>query len=155
MTENYFNESGEYVPQVLTRPGQQDLVLLAYPVFPCSECGRPTLSQSLRHIRYTNIWGEAFAPAGDSIKAQLLRAGLQVEDTADFDGKQVCGECVKAGKVKVRCCHCERETSLDNVQFQAGDPAEFLCRACYESVPAAQYAKLVKEIEERHRHDYT
>jgi hypothetical protein len=117
----------------------------------CQTCGRPIMPYVAEHERsfvfprYVRIDQEA----------QMKRAGIQPVGTWSVErDAYLCEECTKAGKDTFTCALCDQERTSDLEQFRYGDPPDFLCTPCYESVSASKWEAEIERIEEAHRYDY-
>lgn len=70
------------------------------------------------------------------------------------DNEYICVECEKAGMASFKCSLCGIDQSSDQVRESFGSPAEYLCKKCYETVSAKDWAEKVDELEKAHRWDY-
>lgn len=49
------------------------------------------------------------------------------------------------------CAFCGQKRAWADMQAQFGDPPEFLCAPCYESVPAARWQEAYDRLAQKHR----
>jgi hypothetical protein len=87
-------------------------------------------------------------------KAQMKAAGLVYMTATLVDDEPICIECEESGKASFLCELCDERKTTDKKQESFGDPAEFLCKDCYESVPAKKWHEKVDELQESHRWDF-
>jgi hypothetical protein len=86
---------------------------------------------------------------------QAERAGIVFKSSTQVDDYYICQECEKSGKADFLCALCNERKSSDKVQERVGDPAEFLCKDCYEIVSAKTWEKKLDELHEEHKWDYS
>lgn len=91
---------------------------------------------------------------GYRLEDQMEAAGIARRSDRTADGDPVCAVCAAEGRAFVVCALCEQRRPSDQVEYSLGDPAEYLCRPCYETVPAKRWAEARDELYERHRYDY-
>jgi hypothetical protein len=112
------------------------------------------LLEGSQALERANNFGSAFSPRGNSIKAQLERAAISIENGEGVGAVQVCSDCVKAGVIQVKCSACQQQISLNDVHIKIGSNSpDFICQGCYVTMTAANYGKLVDELEEDHQYD--
>lgn len=87
-------------------------------------------------------------------EAQAKRAGIVFKSTTKVDDENICEECEKAGKADFLCALCNERKSTDKIQKSIGDAPEFLCKDCYDTVPAKIWGDKLNELQEAHRYDY-
>lgn len=87
-------------------------------------------------------------------EAQMKAAGLVYITSTLVDDEPICIECEQSGKASFLCALCEERKTTDKKQESFGDPAEFLCKDCYESVPAKKWDEKVDELRESHYWDF-
>lgn len=87
-------------------------------------------------------------------KAQAERAGWAMMSLEKQDGKCVCENCLKAGKITFECSLCSEKKPTSKIQESIGYPAEHLCTDCYTTVPAEKWLKKLRALEQAHRWDY-
>ena len=148
------NQEGEYIPEILRRAGRDDMILLAFPITRCRECQQLMLPESAQVLQQANNRGVFYTPKGDSVTAQLQRGAISIDQGYKAGLDHVCGDCINEGKVQVECQACHKQVSLNDTHFKVGDPPEFICRECHETMPAAAYEKMVDQLEQRHQYDY-
>lgn len=85
--------------------------------------------------------------------AQMRSAGFVYTSNVLVDDHPICEECEAAGKADFLCALCNQRKSSDKKQEQFGDPAEFLCFDCYNTVPAAVWHKKCDELIKEHQYD--
>jgi len=91
----------------------------------------------------------------ENLKSQMERANIMFRgDVKDKDDHYICEECAKAGKSTFICDLCGEERSSELKQESFGDPPDFLCKVCYETVPAKIWEKKHDELWHEHRWDF-
>ena len=118
---------------------------------PCPECGKGMLPHLSAHQElFPRAKGLQFE---DQVRAKglVFRSSLRNKDE-----RHICEDCAKAGKATFTCflCRMERKT-LDEIQYELGDPPDFLCTTCYTTTTAKQWGDAVDELEEAHKYDYS
>ena len=87
-------------------------------------------------------------------KAQMKRAGIhQVGAWSVSKDAYICDECASKGLDTFTCDLCHEQRTMDLIQVQEGDPPDFLCKVCYEGVPAKIWTDKLAELDKRHRYD--
>lgn len=86
--------------------------------------------------------------------AQMKRVGWVKMSDVKQDDNNVCVECVRAGKATFLCVLCEQRKPTDKIQYSFGDPPEFACRDCYETVSAKRWTEAINALDNRHRYDH-
>lgn len=86
--------------------------------------------------------------------SQAKRAGIVFKSTTKVDDENICEECEKSGKADFLCALCNERKSTDKIQESIGDAPEFLCKDCYDTVPAKIWDDKLEELEEAHKYDY-
>ncbi len=86
--------------------------------------------------------------------AQLRKADWgMLSSTCNAKGARLCDECAKEHGA-FRCVLCKQER-LGKPQESVGDPSEYLCTPCFETVPAKTWTDELARLEEAHRWDYS
>ena len=85
---------------------------------------------------------------------QVRRAGWVIESDVQVDNKYICKDCEKAGLADFECSLCRQRKPTSKIEERFGDPPDFLCSDCYESVTAKVWDDAVKDLREEHRYDY-
>ena len=86
--------------------------------------------------------------------AQAKAGNLGIKSGSLVDNSPICEDCEAAGKARFVCALCKKMKSSDKIQRQVGDPAEYLCADCYQTVPAEKWDESLKELIEDHKWDY-
>jgi len=114
----------------------------------CATCQAPMVASPRGADPFTRGWDETFG-------AQLKAAGWQVaSDACVADGGRICDRCKQAGLATFRCDLCGLLRSTSQVQEGFGDPAEYLCVPCFETVPAKRWAEACDALREAHKYDF-
>ena len=87
-------------------------------------------------------------------EAQMKAAGLVYSTSTLVDDEPICLECEQAGKADFVCAMCNERKTTDKKQESFGEPAEFLCKDCYETKPAKVWYEKVDELKDAHRYDF-
>ena len=143
---------GKYIPEIV-KDGRHLFGKLIVPLTKCPSCEEIMLK------RYSFNWSgfESIFPAqhGARLKEQLLRAGILIYSKfKNKDDQFICVDCAKAGKDTFTCYLCEEERTSDLRETQFGDPPEYLCTVCYESVPAKVWDEAEDKLRKSHRYDF-
>lgn len=113
----------------------------------CPICGRTMMYKSK---------GRVFSQFGDSdIQKRLIsEQGVVFISSSKKDDEFICEVCESEGKASFTCALCEKTFHTDNIQQSFGDPAEYLCKVCYTTIPANVWEKKVDDLEKAHRWDF-
>jgi len=87
-------------------------------------------------------------------EAQMKAAGFVYSTSILVDDEPICLECEQSGKADFLCAMCDERKTTDKKQESFGDPAEFLCKDCYETKPAKVWDEKVDELQDAHRYDF-
>src|SRR3990167_5573450 len=87
-------------------------------------------------------------------EAQMKAAGFVYSTSTLVDDEPICLECEQAGKADFLCAMCDERKTTDKKHESFGDPAEFLCKDCYETKPAKVWDEKVDELQDAHRYDF-
>lgn len=91
---------------------------------------------------------------GNNFEAQAKKAGLELGSDIKVDGRYICKKCENEGKADFLCSLCNERHSVSKVEEQIGDPPEFLCLQCYETVPAKEWADKITSLNDDHQYDF-
>ena len=117
-------------------------------VHKCRACERPMVyPPGERDKTFPSHYSASFG-------AQIRRAGFVVASSAKVDDSVICVECKEEGKASFVCALCGERRKSDLIEDYFGDPPEFLCAVCYETVPAKTYDEKKAELRDGHRWDY-
>lgn len=86
-----------------------------------------------------------------TFEAQVKAAEFVITSDSQVDDKYICEDCAGAGKASFICALCKQRKSSDKIQERIGDPPEFLCADCYETVPAKEWESIWNQLERSHR----
>ena len=116
----------------------------------CSKCDRTMIA------KVKECYGKEFFHGYHdySQDAQMKRAGLVYLGKAKVDDEYICEICEKEGKADFICSICEKRHDTCEIKEQIGDPAEFMCKSCYETVPAKEWDDKLSELQDEHRWDF-
>lgn len=87
-------------------------------------------------------------------EAQMKAAGITFQSSVKVDDEPICKECAEAGKADFLCAMCEQRKPTSKINESYGDPAEYLCKDCYETVPAKVWDEKLDQLSEAHRYDF-
>jgi len=90
----------------------------------------------------------------NTLEKQMARVGWVHAVYSGISSRYVCSRCVEEGKEILACTLCKKEIPLKLVKESFGDPPEWLCMNCYETVPAKAWDDKCGELTEKHRFDY-
>lgn len=86
--------------------------------------------------------------------AQMKNAGIVFTSNVSVDDKLICVECEASGKADFKCELCGERRPTNLIQESFGYPPEFLCKVCYETVPAKQWDEKTDELYDQHKYDF-
>jgi hypothetical protein len=112
----------------------------------CPSCGKPMIKRDK-----AGLFPRVLSNNQD---AQNKKLGVVYVSRAKMDGEDICEECELSGKSYFTCCLCGEKRTSDRLEDSYGDPAEYLCKDCYETVPAKQWDEKVKKLQDAHRWDF-
>ena len=87
-------------------------------------------------------------------EAQAKKSDIVFKSQTKVDDSNICENCKSEGKADFLCALCNERKTTDKIQESIGDPAEFLCTDCYESVSAKEWSIAKKELYDSHRYDF-
>lgn len=101
-------------------------------------------------------FGQGTFPAYHMItfESQLKSAGWEELSSVCVDNNSICKSCNDSGKATFQCSLCADRKTTDMIESSFGDPPEYLCNRCYETVPAKKWAEMVSKITKEHMHDF-
>ena len=85
---------------------------------------------------------------------QLQAAGWVKASDVEVEGRTICTVCVDAGKAYFVCALCDQKQPTAEILNRYGSPPDFLCKTCYQRVPASEWDAKEDELREKHRYDY-
>lgn len=143
-------DEGSYVPEIFDNGNR---VKLMAQLLSCSACGRKMIKlESSQMMKVYHLFPHYVR---DNLKAQLERANITwYGNTKDKEGHYLCEDCSKKGLGTFLCALCGEERTSDLKEKIFGDPPEYLCKVCYESVPAKVWDKKTSELYDAHRWDF-
>jgi len=135
----------EYVPKIIKNDNWVYLEMVIEAT-KCHCCEKIMLPRAKRGIfpNYMHI----------NQDAQMKRAGFVYSTFTEVDGKPICIECKEAGKIDILCAMCNERKPSNKEQESFGYPPEYLCKDCYETVPAKQWNEKADELNNNHRYDF-
>jgi hypothetical protein len=136
-----------YTPQVI----DGKYVLFAAQGRECPIC-KKIMIKKLQRYYFENSFFPAWVEMNQD--AQMKRAGLVYVGGAKVDDEYICEECEKAGKADFKCELCGERHPTSEIQERFGDPADFLCKSCYETTTAKVWEEKCDELQEEHKYDY-
>ncbi len=87
-------------------------------------------------------------------ESQMKAAGIVYKTHSTIDGYSICIECEQAGKSSFLCALCNERKSSDKRKEAIGDPADFLCKDCFETKSAKVWEEKYDELIEEHKYDF-
>jgi hypothetical protein len=114
----------------------------------CAACKKPMLPKSPA-LRWPAL-------SQETREAQAKRLGVALESTSysSSRGGMLCTDCAEAGADTFVCVICKLKRSTGQEQESFGFPAESVCKACYATVPAKEWERVVDRLEDRHKYDF-
>jgi hypothetical protein len=121
----------------------------------CPSCGKIMIEHPRR-------WGTLVPPFPEegelAFNEQRKRAEWRlISGNTNANNEHICMTCALDGRSSFICALCGEERSSTKemaCHFGEHDQPEFLCKICYETVPAKTYQDKVNELEDRHRWNY-
>ncbi len=135
--------SSEYTPQKNDKG--QYLFVLQHEI--CSKCGRDMVTPPKNNDVFP-YW------IGNNFKAQAERAELVIRSSTKVDDFYICCDCEKDGLADFECQLCKKRKTTNKIQKSFGDPADFLCSDCYETVSAKVWDAAKDKLLEKHQHEF-
>ena len=134
-----------YTPKVV----EDGYALFAAKITECSICHK----LMVKRLKFPN---SSFFPMwrNNDQDAQMTRAGFVYISDIKVDDNYICVECKQQGKADFKCELCDERKPTSKIQESFGNPSVFLCRDCYETVPAKIWDEKCDELEEEHRYDF-
>ncbi len=135
------SKAASFVPQLLEEG--YGIVLVA--VSTCAKCSR-TMIATGKGYDFPAFW-----KAGRT--EQLRRADWREKAfVTNADGGALCKECAETdGAFRCELCKQVRQGEPEDL---FGDPAEYLCTPCFETVPAKTWAEAVSRLMDAHQYDF-
>lgn len=140
-----------YVPQVIEDDPYHALVTFVLKLDKCVACH--TLVMAI----VTKVYSPFPIRLDQDQRRQMQAAGIQEIGGYTYEPREgpLCVKCTKQGLGRFKCWHCEQERPVSQQHEQFGDPPDFLCTVCYETLPAKTWDEVIKELGEVHRWDYS
>lgn len=136
-----------YTPRIVQQGQEEALAEVLVAVERCKYC---------RAWMLPNMEDKGIFPLYRPINfsAQLKAAGWKVAASSRFDSQRYCIECAANDKITFTCCLCNQTKPSSHLKERFGDPPDFLCNECFNTIPAAVWEKKVDELQKEHRWDY-
>jgi len=143
-------DKGDFRPELITIEGARAYGLMMVELHRCPICSKWMLYKEVKRWEGTPFprWVKI------DFDAQLKKAGWVTVSQVKVDDHHICDECASAGKADFLCALCGKRKPTSEIQERFGDPSEFLCKQCYETVPAKQWEEKVESLEADHRWDF-
>jgi hypothetical protein len=144
-------ELHDFVPPVIFEGGVHAYGFMIVELHKCPKCKKMMIRRD-----NSSTWYRSPFPryANYDFSLQLKRAGWVLESSVMVDDEFICQECADAGKADFECFLCKERKPTDRIQERYGDPADFLCKDCYETVPAKVWDDTSDKLMDSHRYDY-
>lgn len=136
-------ELEKYVPEVVDDSHAKMIVRLSK----CKTCGHFMVAKPGRTHTFPQYHALQF-------EAQAKRAGFKIQSHVKVDDNYICFYCLVNDQAKFLCSLCRQRKASSKEQYHYGDPAEFLCTDCYDTVSAKVWEEAVKQIEHDHQYDF-
>jgi len=137
----------EFTPHNLkpNESGSKIYMDFALEIKKCPICGNPMMPMLSEWHGHWPVWNKL------DQKAQMARAGIHKVGawSVSKDG-YICDVCAEQGLDTFTCNLCHEKRTVDLIQVQEGDPPDFLCKVCYESVPAKVWMDKLAELHNKH-----
>lgn len=129
------------LPMVIECDGNRRIVV-SMPLKTCDICKSDMVS---------TFYGNRSIPyeISQQIKSIGVKFGSQIRN---HENREVCSECVE--NITVKCYNCLEVRKVSEIQERFGDPADCLCKYCFETVTAKRWEELCDHLEDEHRYDY-
>ncbi len=140
-----------YTPKFIDSENRYAEMLVEVHVCPlCHKCMMPRIEGSYR-VSERNIF-----PHYREIdyETQLKRAGWLLMSDVKVDDKYICLDCERTGKADFLCALCGQRKPTSKKREAFGDPPEYLCDDCYETVSAKAWDEKQMELYAAHRWDF-
>jgi len=136
-----------YTPKILNNGEYVEMIIQAEK---CPICGKIMIKKV-----EDNILNSLFPGYKEMNQvAQAKRAGIVFKSYTKVDDKIICEECERSGKADFLCACCNERKTTDKMHESFGDPPDYLCTDCYNTVPAKIWDDKVNELMERHQYDF-
>ncbi|WP_394845008.1 hypothetical protein LZC95_49150 [Pendulispora brunnea] len=140
----------DFIPKIL-EPIDDDYVYvaLAVRVKRCASCHLPMIPAADRMPLYSAGFPH-MTPEQQAKRAGWPEITLYA---VNIEGRHICDACALQGHAKFLCALCQKERDSSAIQARFGTRAEYLCKPCYVTVPAAEWDAKSDELSQKHRHD--
>lgn len=88
------------------------------------------------------------------LKSQMERAGIKFISSSRVNNEHICDECSGKGLSSFTCYICNKTQSSTEIHESYGDPSDYVCKSCYNSIPASKWDKVIDELEKAHQYDF-
>lgn len=89
-----------------------------------------------------------------TLEKQVEAADLRIESRAIVDGHYICQTCCDEGKADFLCALCNIRRPSTEIKQSFGEPAEYLCGTCYNTVPAKIWEEKSDTLTQLHQYDF-
>ncbi len=140
-----------YTPKIIDEKNHYAEMLVEFHVCPiCLKYMMPRIEGSY------SVWGKNIFPNYWAInyESQLKNAGWVFQSDIEVDDKYICIECVQSDKADFLCALCNQRKPTSKARESFGDPPEYLCTDCYETVTVSAWEEKQSELGAAHRWDY-
>jgi len=141
----------DFIPKVVGAIDEDHVyVAMAVRVKRCATCRRPMIPAADRMPLYS-AGLQHMTP-----EQQAKRAGWPelTKYAENIDGRHICDECAEKGHAQFKCALCNEDRSSKDIKARFGTRAEYLCKPCYATVPAAEWEAKSDELAQKHRYDF-
>ncbi len=136
-----------YTPQVI----DEQTISVAIKYSKCPICQKNMVS-GLRN----QYGGHPFPVGQNKLGSQIERIGFVFSsDTTDKNNEVICVECSQAGLSSFVCFLCKEERTSNECKDTYGEPPEYLCHRCHETVTAKVYDQARDTLYAKHKYDFT
>lgn len=142
-----------YKPQMIYEESdkKQAYGIMLVKLIKCNTCNKYMIVQPKNNYLFIGTFPQYFRL---DFNTQVKNAGWEINSNDFSNEKPICKTCVENGKAIFICSLCEKEKSTDLIQESFGDPSEYLCKECYETVAVKIWEKTVKKLNNKHRYDF-
>lgn len=136
-----------YTPQKI----DETTISFAVSLKTCYKCQRRMVSKPPGQYFEKNTFPNC---SENNFENQAKRAGLVFQSNIKVDDNYICEECKQSGSADFLCAICKKRKPFPKEKFSFGDPPEFLCSDCYETVSAKTWDSEVEELSDKHKYDF-
>lgn len=128
-------------------------IALEWKLCPC--CDNPMIIAPKASLkRCEPAWGSGCID-NNTIEAQCSRVNMSIQSYInDKNHQYICENCVETGTTSFICALCGKEHTTDKIKESFGDPTEYLCKICYETVPAKKWEEAMDRLDKKHMYDF-